>query len=226
MSVTKVIEFGLASEQRTEKQKTAGLRRLLARQLILELAFWPATMACAAGFFSEWLALAVGSVLTAPGSVYGAIRNRLDVTAAFTLNLMLTGAVVSLVTGDPRCCSSAIAGRRALALDTGHPADSATVHYAQLPRGRDRQSRRGRREGMGRQVEPRSDFRRHIRILTAVWGAVFLIDAGVRVALVSSLPVDSVPGISTAQWLVVLGCLLAFHTRYVATGMSEGWRRF
>jgi hypothetical protein len=220
MSVTKVTEFGAASEQRTEKQKTAGLRRLLARQLILELAI------PLAGYYglraagaSEWLALAVGSVLTAPWIVYGAIRKRrFDVTAAFTLSLMLTGAVVSLVTGDPRLLLvrdswlGALLGLWILVtLPTQRPfimLSSRAVVIAKVG------------EAGAKAWEDRwnheADFRRHIRILTAVWGAVFLIDAGVRVALAYSLPVDSVPGISTVQWLVVLGCLLAFHARYVA----------
>jgi hypothetical protein len=66
-----------------------------------------------------------------------------------------------------------------------------------------------------------ADFRRHVRILTAVWGVVFLGDAAVRVALAYALPIDAAPGVSMAQWLVVLGCLLGFHTLYVSrTGLK------
>ena len=65
------------------------------------------------------------------------------------------------------------------------------------------------------------DFRRHIRILTAIWGVVFLGDAAVRVALAYALPIDAWPA-STAQWLVVLACLLGFHTYTSTTTGLEG----
>jgi hypothetical protein len=59
-------------------------------------------------------------------------------------------------------------------------------------------------------------FRHHIRVITAVWGVGFTLDAVVRIVLASTLPVDSVPLVSTVQWLVVLGGLIAFHTWYVS----------
>lgn len=60
-----------------------------------------------------------------------------------------------------------------------------------------------------------SRFRGQLRVLTTVWGTVFTLDALVRVLLAYTLPVDSVPLVSTLQWLVVLGALLSFHTVYV-----------
>jgi hypothetical protein len=91
MSTTELTTPDQPAEGRTEQQKTAGLRRALARQLVLELGV------PLAGYYglravgaSEWLALSVGSLLTAPWIVHGAVHSRrLDVTAAFTLSLML-----------------------------------------------------------------------------------------------------------------------------------------
>ncbi|HEX4723847.1 MAG TPA: VC0807 family protein, partial [Pseudonocardiaceae bacterium] len=58
-------------------------------------------------------------------------------------------------------------------------------------------------------------FRHHIRVVTAVWGVGFTLDAVVRIVLATTLPVDSVPLVSTLQWLVVLGSLITFHIRYI-----------
>jgi hypothetical protein len=55
---------------------------------------------------------------------------------------------------------------------------------------------------------------RAARILTAVWGLAFSVDALIQVAVAYTLPIDLVPGVSTAQWLVVLGCTLLFHIVY------------
>jgi len=210
---------GAHGAPRTEQQKTAGLRRVLARQLILEL------ILPLGGYYglralgvSTWLALTVGGLLAAPWLVYGMVRNRrIDVTAAFTLSLMLVGAAMSAVTGDPRLLLvrdswvGALLGVWILiTLATRRPfimATSRAIVVAKIGEaGADAWEARWTHDAA---------FRRHIRVLTAVWGGVFLGDAIVRVILAYTLPLDAVPGVSTVQWLAVLGCLLAFHTRYV-----------
>ena len=225
MSIRETTDTNAAPETRTQAQKTAGLRRALARRLILEAGL------PLAGYYglretgaSEWLALAIGGVLAAPWIVVGAIRDRrFEATAAFTLSLMLIGALMSMVTGDPRLLLvrdgwlGALLGVWILgSLPTQRPfimVTSRAIVVAKIG------------EAGARAWEDRwnheADFRRHVRVLTAVWGAVFLADAAVRIALAYSLPVDTVPAVSTAQWLVVLGCLLVFHARYVSrTGLK------
>lgn len=68
---------------------------------------------------------------------------------------------------------------------------------------------------MGCRWDNDSRFRAQLRVLTAVWGPGFALDAVVRVVLAYTLPVDLVPLVSTLQWLVVLGGLFAFHYAYV-----------
>jgi hypothetical protein len=219
MSTTELANPDQPAEGRTEQQKTAGLRRALARQLVLELGV------PLAGYYglraagaSEWLALSVGSLLTAPWIIYGAVRSRrFEITAAFTLSLMLTSGLMSLVTGDPRLLLIRDSSLGALfglwifaTLPTRRPffmVTSRVIAVAKL-------GEAGAKAWEARwALEP--GFRRHARVLTAVWGAVFLGDAVVRVVLAYRLPIDSVPAVSTVQWLVVLGCLLLFHTWYV-----------
>ncbi len=209
---------------RTEQQKSAGVRRVLARQLVLEL------LLPLAGYYglrlagvSTWLALAAGSALAIPWIVYGIIRKRrVDVTAAFTLTLLLVGALMSAVTGDPRVLLvrdswiGALLGVWILGtLATQRPfimATSRAIVVAKI-------GEAGADAWEARWIDDAA-FRRHVRVLTAIWGVVFLGDAIVRVVLAYVLPIDAVPGVSTAQWLVVLACLLAFHTRYVGrTGL-------
>ncbi len=225
MTTTPSSEVAAATETRTQAQKAAGLRRVLARQLILELAL------PLAGYYglraagaSAWLSVAAGSAIAAPWIIYSAVRNRqFDVTAAFSLSLIVASGVMSLVTGDPRLLLvrdswlGALFGVWILAtLMTQRPfvmVTSRAIVVAKL-------GEAGAKAWEGRwDREP--DFRRHVRILSAVCGAVLLADAGVRIVLAYSLPVDAVPGVSTIQWLVVLGCLLAFHTWYATrTGLK------
>jgi hypothetical protein len=224
MTMTKTTGLDVAGP-RSERQKAANARRLLARQLTFEL------VAPLGGYYglraagvSAGTALVVGGALIAPWIVYGVVRNRrLDVMAAFTLSMLLVGALMSAVTGDPRLLLvrdswvGALLGLWILGtLPTQRPfimATSRAVVVAKV-------GEAGADAWAARWTDDPA-FRRDIRMLTAVWGVVFLGDALVRVVLAYSLPLDAVPGVSTAQWLVVLACLLVFHARYVSrTGLK------
>ena len=219
MSVTHTTD-GEATTPRSEGQKAAGLRRLLARQLILELALpLGGYYGLRAAGVSTWLALTIGGALTAPWILYGIFRNRrIDLTAMFTLTMLLMGAAMSMITGDPRLLLvrdswiGAVLGLWILGtLPTRRPfimATSRAVVVAKI-------GEAGANAWEGR-WDNDAAFRHHIRVLTAIWGLVLVGDAIIRVVLAYSLPVDAVPGVSTAQWLVILACLLIFHTRYVS----------
>jgi hypothetical protein len=205
---------------RTEQEKTAALRRHLLRQLILEL------VVPLAGYYllravgaSQWMALLLGSLLVVPWIIFGMVRNkRIEGMAMFTLALMLAGAVMTLVTGDPRVLlvrDSWLGGLVGLwmlgSVPTQHPvmrmAARAIVVVKIGEAGAANWAARWESDGA---------FRKHLRVLTAVWGAGFALDAVVRVLLAYTLPLDSVPAISAVQWLVVLAGLIAFHIRYVS----------
>jgi hypothetical protein len=218
MSIAEIKDCA-ALEPRTEKQKAAGARRLLARQLLLELVLpLGGYYGLRAAGASAWLALVVGGALSVPWIAYGVIRRRrIDITAAFTLTLLVVGGLMSLVTGDPRVLLvrdswlGALLGVWILgSLFTRRPFIMVAARAVVIAKVGDAGAL-----AWESRWDQEPDFRRHVRILTAIWAAVFLADAGVRVALAYSLPVDSVPAVSTAQWLAVLGCLLVFHTWYV-----------
>ncbi|MBZ4319668.1 hypothetical protein JNW98_09845 [Streptomyces sp. SCA2-4] len=203
----------------TERQKTAALRRHLALQLLFELALpLAAFYGLQAAGLSQWAALAVGSLLAAPWLVHGMVRRgRVDAMGLFTLCLMLLGALMSLVTGDPRVLlvrDSWLFGLIGLWILGTLPTRRPFVMYMAQTVVTAKIGEAGWRAWAAR-WDAESAFRRHVRVLTAVWGTVFTLDAAVRVVLALTLPVDSVPLVSTVQWVAVLSGLILFHKRYV-----------
>ncbi|AZQ75403.1 hypothetical protein EKH77_06355 [Streptomyces luteoverticillatus] len=204
---------------RTPAQKTAALRKLLVLQLVFELALpLGGYYGLRAAGVSQWAALAIGSLLALPWLVHGMVkRRRVEVMAVFTLTLMVVGALMSMVTGDPRTLLvrdswlAALAGFWVLGtLLTRRPfmmTMAQAIVVAKI-------GETGWREWEAR-WETEAPFRRAIRVITAVWGTVLTLDAGVRVVLACTAPVDLVPTLSTVQWLVVLAGLLVFHNRYI-----------
>ncbi|MEV5838168.1 VC0807 family protein [Nocardia sp. NPDC052112] len=204
---------------RTPRQKRAAVRRHLARQLTVELVLpLGGYYALRAAGVNPWLALVAPALLTVPFLAHGALRKRrIDMVALFTLSMIVVGTAMSMVTGDPRTLlvrDSWIFGALGLwvlaTLLTEHPfMRSAARTIVTVKVGEE-----GYRQWDAR-WDSDSRFRGQLRVLTAVWGLGFALDAVVRVVLAYALPVDSVPLVSTVQWLVVLGGLFAFQYFYV-----------
>ncbi|MGW4767954.1 VC0807 family protein [Nocardia sp. NPDC004278] len=204
---------------RTSRQQNAAVRRLIARQLIVELVLpIGGYYGLRAAGVNPWLALIAPAVLTVPFLAYQAIRQRrVDTVALFTLTMIVVGAVMSLVTGDPRTLmvrDSWIFGVLGLwilaTLFTQQPfirTTSRAIVTVKI-------GEEGYRQWDARWHND-SEFRSQLRVLTAVWGATFTGDALLRVALAYTLPIDSVPLVSSLQWLAVLAGLWTFHTVYV-----------
>ncbi|WP_433730775.1 VC0807 family protein [Nocardia sp. CA-129566] len=204
---------------RTSRQKNAAVRRLIARQLIVELVLpIGGYYGLRAAGVNPWLALIAPAALTVPFLAYQAIRQRrVDTVALFTLTMIVVGAVMSLVTGDPRTLmvrDSWIFGVLGLwilaTLCTQQPfirTTSRAIVTVKI-------GEEGYRQWDARWHDD-AEFRSQLRVLTAVWGATFTGDALLRVALAYTLPIDSVPLVSSLQWLVVLAGLWTFHTVYV-----------
>ncbi|WP_040815140.1 VC0807 family protein [Nocardia concava] len=203
----------------TAAQKRAALRRHVARQVIVELILpIGAYYGLRAAGASPWAALIGPALLTVPFLVYGALRHRrVDAVALFTLTMIVIGTAVSVITGDPRT----LLVRDAWLFGAVGLWILATL-FTQRPMMRSlartivtvKIGEAGYREWDAR-WDTDSRFRRHLRVLTAVWGAGFTLDAVIRVAFAYSLPLDAVPLATTLQWLAVLGTLIAFHVVYV-----------
>ncbi|BEK95033.1 VC0807 family protein [Nocardia seriolae] len=195
------------------------LRRHVARQVILELLLpIGAYYGLRAAGVDPWVALVAPALLTLPFLVYDALRRRrVDAVALFTLTMLAVGTVVSLVTGDPRTLLVrdswlfAAIGLWILAtLFTSHPmmrGMARTIVTLKI-------GEAGYREWDAR-WDSDSRFRYHLRVLTAVWGIGFTLDAVIRISLAYSLPLDAVPLATTLQWPAVLAALIGFHAVYV-----------
>ncbi|GAA2251675.1 MULTISPECIES: VC0807 family protein [Kitasatospora] len=212
-------ETSTPTAEPAQKQKTARARRHLIRSLVFELGIPVGGYYLLHGLgLGQWAALTISSLLVLPWLLYGMIRNRrVELMPVFALVLMTVGALMSLVTGSPRTLlirDSWLIGVLGVwvlgTLPTRRPfmlTASRSVVAAKI--GED-----GAQEWL-RNWDRDPAFRRHIRLLTAFWGCGFTVDAGVRVVLACTLPVDSVPLVSTLQWLVVLGGMLGYHNWYV-----------
>ncbi|MVU77653.1 hypothetical protein GPX89_10420 [Nocardia sp. ET3-3] len=208
-----------APADRTEAQKRAALRRHTARQVIVELVLpIAAYYALRAAGVNPWAALIAPALITLPFLAYDARRHRrVDAVALFTLTMIVVGTAVSLVTGDPRTLlvrDSWLFGAVGLwilaTLFTRRPmmrSLARTIVTVKI-------GEAGYREWDAR-WDNDSRFRHHLRVMTAVWGAGFTLDAVIRITLAYSLPLDAVPLATTLQWLVVLAFLISFHIFYV-----------
>lgn len=162
--------------------RTAGDRSafmLILTHLVAPLAVFYGLRALGVG---PWLALMAGSVITAIEVISTAVtRRRLDTVSITVLAILVISAGSSLVTGDARlllvrnAAGTALIGawllvtlclRRPLLFDGARMFQSA-----------------GARERWDRRWQESNVFRRALRVLTAVWGAGFLVDAVARLVL-------------------------------------------
>ncbi|MFJ1796044.1 VC0807 family protein [Kitasatospora griseola] len=209
----------LAGDDSTPKQRQARGLRQAAKSLVFELAIPLAAYYTLLGFGAgQWLAIMLSSLAALPWLVLGLVRNRrLDAMPVFTLLLIAVGALLSAVTGSPRVLLvrdswvfgviglwilGSLLTRRPWALGAARTVVAAKIG----PVGAD--------AWIG-QWDDDQAFRRHIRLLTVLWGTGFTLDALIRVAFAMTLQIGAVPLVNALQWLVVLGAMIGLHTWYV-----------
>ncbi|MEV4504481.1 VC0807 family protein [Streptomyces klenkii] len=204
---------------RTERQEGASVRRFLLLQLVFDVALpLGSYYGLRALGLSQWWCLTLGTVLCLPWILYGIVKRRkVDVMGLFTLSIIAAATLLSLVTGDPRTLLirdswlTAVIGLWVLGtVPTRRPFTLAAMRNVFLAKGGEEAA-----AGWDARWDTEPAFRRKIRFLTGVWGTVFTLDAGVRVACAATLPVDTVPTVNTVQWLVVLAVLMIFHKQYI-----------
>ncbi|MGV4927629.1 hypothetical protein K2224_28805 (plasmid) [Streptomyces sp. BHT-5-2] len=151
---------------------------------------------------NQWWALLAGGAVPLLRTCHSIARHRrVDPIGAFVLMAMVVSTTMSLITGSPRVLLAreswgtgafglwilgSLLGRRPFLLD-------ATVKF--MP------AHTARRWEDGWRHDAR--FRGGLRVVTALWGGVFLVDAAARVGMAFTMPVDSVP-IASAVLLVAL----------------------
>ncbi len=138
---------------------------------------------------SQVLALILSGILPAIGVLIDLIHDRsLDVVGCVVLGGLLLGAVLGLLTHDPRVVlleGSVVTAAFALSalgsLVIGRP---LMFHFAQAATG-------GEHSPAGRDFKHRYDttpeVRRFFRIVTVVWGVAFTLEAAVKVVVIDDL---------------------------------------
>lgn len=153
----------------------------------------------------QWWALILGAVPGVIGiTLTGVFQRRLSSIGVFVLVGMALSVLVALFTGDPRALlarESWLSGALGLwmmaSLLFSRPLLLDFMMRVAGPAGAARYDRLWRSNRV---------FHRWFVIASIVWGTSFAIDAGIRVVLAYTLPVDRVPGLSTLL-LVLMLCI-------------------
>jgi hypothetical protein len=200
------------------RRKLTGLRKHLIISILLDVAVPLAGFYVLRGLgIGPLIALLLSGALVLPSVAYSVWQQRkISMLTVFTVSVLVAGALMSLITGSPRLLLvreawlfllvglwmlGTVPTRRPFIMIMGRSIVIAKVGMDGLARYEAR-------------WDAEAAFRRATRILSAVWGLVFSLDALVQVAIAYTLPVDQVPLVSTVQWLIALGGLITFHVVY------------
>jgi len=161
----------------------------------------------------QWWALFLSAVPPVVKSIASVIRRgKVDALGLFTLSILALSVLTSFLSGSPRFMLAKdgwltgaagiwILGTLARkpfihqfvrSVSPAEAAEKADINWRDSP-----------------------TYRHVLRVVTAVWGVGLLADAGVRVVLAYSLPVDRVPLISTLQYVVLYFALEVFSRVYL-----------
>ncbi|MEV0390868.1 VC0807 family protein [Nonomuraea sp. NPDC050643] len=171
-------------------------------------------------------ALVISSLIPGLSVVSDLVRRRRpDRLGLYMTTMMLAGAAVSLLVHDARLLLAkdgwftAVAGLWFLWSVRGHR-PLAFVFTRFILEGRVGPNR----ESWDVLWERLPAFRRIWRVVTVIYGVGLLIDAAVRVVIAYALPVDVVPGVNTAQYIVWLLLMqVAINVYLVPSGLYNRW---
>lgn len=158
-----------------------------------------------------------GSVIPVARTAYSVIKGaQVDWLAIFMISALAVGTIASLAMDSPQMLLAkdgvitALCGFWMLGtLFAGKPLLlSIGRGIAEAKRGK------GGGEIWASRWDSEPRFRRGIRLITAVWGVGLVLDAVVRVVIAYALPLDAVPGVTTAQWIALFVVLYGFMMIY------------
>ncbi|MFB9659808.1 VC0807 family protein [Glycomyces mayteni] len=201
-----------------------GMRALVRRNiatvafdLVLPMAAYYGLRAAGVG---QWWAMMAGILVVLPRVAYQlATRRRFDVTAAFTLSVIVFSLAIGLLTDDPRALAvregwvgsllGLFGAWMIVSVAIGRPA------LMVLGRGiaETKSGAAGAATWAARWDHDRR-FRHGIRVLTTVWGVMLTAAAAVNLLLIYTLPVDLIAAVSNGAYWAILAAALAFHLYY------------
>ena len=199
---------------RTDRRRPVLLA--LATHLVVPLALFYGLRAAGVG---QWWALMAGAAVSATEVVVTAlVRRRIDTVSVTVLGIMVMSAATAWASGTPRLLLAKNAWGTAalgawllvtLALHRPLLFDGARMFQGEQARTRWDENWRDS-----------APFRNALRVLTFVWGCGFLVDAGLRLVMAFTLPVDLVPLLDDALLVATVVVLLVVQTlvgRYYRT---------
>jgi len=180
----------------------AGPRRAVLLTLALTvaapLAIFYGLRACGVGL---WIALVAGGLPALLHAAHQAlVQRRADALGLFTLGFLVLSAVVSLVSGSPRFLlardgwMTAFGGLAILATLRGTPFYLSTIRSFTAGHIRER---------IEAAYRDSADVRHILRVATAIWGVGLVLDAGIRLTLAYTLPINLVPLVNGLQYIAV-----------------------
>lgn len=203
----------------------AGLRRVVRANVLTVVFEVVVPMAVFYGLraagVSQWWALMAGALAAAPHVLWTVARKRrVDLVAMVTVSVLVLSVVIGLLSDDPRSLAiregwtAALGGLfgawMLVSVVVGRPAQLTLGRtIAEVKRGAEGAAAWAARWD----TDPR--FRRGLRVDTAVWGAVLLVNAVVHVVLVYTLPVDLISLVTTVVWFASMACLVTWHVWYI-----------
>ncbi|HEX3589285.1 MAG TPA: VC0807 family protein [Pseudonocardiaceae bacterium] len=173
---------------------------------------------------SVYLSLLASTLLSVLTSAVLLIRHRRVDGLALYMNTMLVVSVgVSLIAGSPRFLLAKEAWLTGLAgvwflvsIRAGKPL--AYLYTKPMLEGRMRWP--GDWDGIWER-SPR--FRQMWRVSSILWGIGSLADAGLRIVMAYTLPIDEVPGLATGLYIVTAGVLIIVTNIYYLMSRSPEW---
>ncbi len=172
--------------------------------------------------------LIAGTVAPAGSGIVQAIRHRrVDALAVTVVALLMLSAAVSVIAGSPRLLLAkdavltavwgawfllSLRGHRPLTFRFTRPLLEA--HRIFDPGTRTWSAPTERSWDELWEIVPR--FRRMWQVTTVIWGAAFLLDAALRVVMAYALPVNDVPALAGALWLVTFLLLQIITNVYLS----------
>ena len=177
---------------------------------------------------SAYAALLAGTAISLAGSLVDLLRSRrASPFGLYALTLMVLSTVVSLIPGDERF----LLARGALVMGVSgfwFLISAAThkplVYVMTRPILQGRFGWPGQWDRLWAQL-PR--FRRLWRVTSILWGVGLCADAALRIFMAWNLPVDAVPGLTTALTTVTaVGLIVAANIYYQASGAARAWSPF
>jgi len=209
----------------TDRAKTGGRFRSITMIVIFDVAApLVAYKLLRSAGMTTVTALVLSGLFPGLRVAYGLIRHRrLDAVGALVLGGIAVGTVLGLVTHNARLVlvegsvPTAVFGVACL----GSLAAKKPLIYSMAVEFAGRDSARGREMTRLWQFE---GYRRIFRIITAVWGVGFLVEAGLRVVIVYSTPIGATLAISKVMPFVFIGILTTWTIAYGSYRKKKGER--